>query len=347
MFAVIKTCSGQCCLVSRWRRNHSFPPGCVFACRQQVLCQSIPKTFFPLSSCSPSFSFFPSLFGLYSSNFPSAVIFPPLICSYPSFAAKPCKSRGPCQQRCNCSLAIKGLLMPCSQSHGNAANASSNASAKLDPFSSLSFEELLCGGLLMNTVLRLRACSLICFAFLYHSLDSERKLMLQRREPRMELHLSLESEMRWFPWRADLSHPLSYAENLLCLDLICTLQVTQVTPKDYGVCVCVCVCVCLVAQSCPTLCDPMDCSLPDSSAHGCPRQEYWSGIFLTQGWSQHLLCLLHSRWILYCWATGKPLHLSLKSMNFLMWNLWILIRFVTSDFCVLNVLSWSAVKRSE
>ena len=113
------------------------------------------------------------------------------------------------------------------------------------------------------------------------------------------------------------------------------------------VCVCVCVCVCLVAQSCPTLCDPMDCSLPDSSAHGCPRQEYWSGIFLTQGWSQHLLCLLHSRWILYCWATGKPLHLSLKSMNFLMWNLWILIRFVTSDFCVLNVLSWSAVKRSE
>ena len=30
-------------------------------------------------------------------------------------------------------------------------------------------------------------------------------------------------------------------------------------------CVCVCVCVCvLVSQSCPTLRDPMDCSLPDS-----------------------------------------------------------------------------------
>ena len=26
--------------------------------------------------------------------------------------------------------------------------------------------------------------------------------------------------------------------------------------------------VCEVAQSCPTLCDPMDCSLPGSSAHG-------------------------------------------------------------------------------
>ena len=33
------------------------------------------------------------------------------------------------------------------------------------------------------------------------------------------------------------------------------------------VCMCVCACVCLVAQSCPTLCDPMDCSLPGSSAH--------------------------------------------------------------------------------
>ena len=31
---------------------------------------------------------------------------------------------------------------------------------------------------------------------------------------------------------------------------------------------CVCVCVCLVAQSCLTLCDPMDCSLLGSSVHG-------------------------------------------------------------------------------
>ena len=32
--------------------------------------------------------------------------------------------------------------------------------------------------------------------------------------------------------------------------------------------ICICVCVRLVAQSCPTLCDPMDCSLPGSSVHG-------------------------------------------------------------------------------
>ena len=33
-----------------------------------------------------------------------------------------------------------------------------------------------------------------------------------------------------------------------------------------------------VAQSCPTLCDPTDCSLPGSSVHGNSRQEYCSGL---------------------------------------------------------------------
>ena len=39
------------------------------------------------------------------------------------------------------------------------------------------------------------------------------------------------------------------------------------------VCVCVCVCVCmllcLVTQLCPTLANPMNCSPPGSSVHGC------------------------------------------------------------------------------
>ena len=34
-----------------------------------------------------------------------------------------------------------------------------------------------------------------------------------------------------------------------------------------------------VTQSCPTLSDPMDCSLPGSSAHGIfQAREYWSGL---------------------------------------------------------------------
>ena len=33
-----------------------------------------------------------------------------------------------------------------------------------------------------------------------------------------------------------------------------------------------------VAQSCPTLCDPMDCSLPGSSVHRIIQARYWSGL---------------------------------------------------------------------
>ena len=35
---------------------------------------------------------------------------------------------------------------------------------------------------------------------------------------------------------------------------------------------------CLVAKSCPTFCNPTDCSPSGSSALGFSRQEYWSGV---------------------------------------------------------------------
>ena len=34
----------------------------------------------------------------------------------------------------------------------------------------------------------------------------------------------------------------------------------------------------LDTQSCLTVCDPMDYSLPGSSVHGIIHQEYWSGL---------------------------------------------------------------------
>ena len=34
----------------------------------------------------------------------------------------------------------------------------------------------------------------------------------------------------------------------------------------------------LVANSCPTVHDPMDCSMPVTLSVGFPRQEYWSGL---------------------------------------------------------------------
>ena len=36
--------------------------------------------------------------------------------------------------------------------------------------------------------------------------------------------------------------------------------------------------VCLVAQSCPTLCNPLDCSPLHSSVHGIFRQAHWNGL---------------------------------------------------------------------
>ena len=55
------------------------------------------------------------------------------------------------------------------------------------------------------------------------------------------------------------------------------------------------------AQSCPTLCDPMDCSPPGFSVHetssgkniGVGCHALLQGIFLTQGYSPCLLSLLH------------------------------------------------------
>ena len=37
-------------------------------------------------------------------------------------------------------------------------------------------------------------------------------------------------------------------------------------------------CVCLVTQLCPTLCDPMDYTLPGSSVHGILQARYWNGL---------------------------------------------------------------------
>ena len=47
----------------------------------------------------------------------------------------------------------------------------------------------------------------------------------------------------------------------------------------------VCVRVCSVPQSCPALCDPMDCSLPGSSIHGVVQARIleWVAIFSSRG----------------------------------------------------------------
>ena len=67
-----------------------------------------------------------------------------------------------------------------------------------------------------------------------------------------------------------------------------------------------------VAQSCPTLCDPMDCSPQGSSVHGIlqARIPEWVAISFCRGSSQtrdqtQVSCI--GRWILYHWATREAL----------------------------------------
>ena len=53
-----------------------------------------------------------------------------------------------------------------------------------------------------------------------------------------------------------------------------------------------------VAQSFPTLSDPMDCSLPGSSVHGFSRQEYWSGVPLPSLVTSSYIAFIILRYIL-------------------------------------------------
>ena len=74
-------------------------------------------------------------------------------------------------------------------------------------------------------------------------------------------------------------------------------------PSKHWELFCMCVCV-LVAQSCLTLCDPMDCSPPGSSVHGILQARIleWVAILFSRNSSQHrgrthVFCT--GRWILY------------------------------------------------
>ena len=74
----------------------------------------------------------------------------------------------------------------------------------------------------------------------------------------------------------------SFIYGVACIYIHFCLQVNSISMCGY---------LCLVAQSCPTLCDLMDCSLTDSSVHGdSPDKNIGAGchtllhgIFPTQG----------------------------------------------------------------
>ena len=90
--------------------------------------------------------------------------------------------------------------------------------------------------------------------------------------------------------------------------------------------------MCLVAQLCPTLCNPTDCSLPASSVHwdsqgkntGVGCHALLHGIFPTQGRNPGLL---HCRQILYCLSHQGSLcqdfSLLLLFVWCLLWGQWL------------------------
>ena len=69
-------------------------------------------------------------------------------------------------------------------------------------------------------------------------------------------------------------------------------------------------------QSRPPLCNPMSCSPPGSSVHGNTGvgcHALLQGIFKTQGWNPHLLCLLH--WQVAFLALAPPYQGTTYLMN--------------------------------
>ena len=84
-------------------------------------------------------------------------------------------------------------------------------------------------------------------------------------------------------------------------------------PGKAGRGVCVCVCVCARAQLCPTLCDPIDCSLPGFSVHGMFQARILERVDTSFSWgsSWHrdqthisgISCI--GQWVLYHWATRE------------------------------------------
>ena len=74
----------------------------------------------------------------------------------------------------------------------------------------------------------------------------------------------------------------------ICLLMQGTWVPSLVGELRFRVCVCVCASVGSAAQSCPTLCDPTDCSSPGSSVHGILQARIleWVAIPFSRGSSQ-------------------------------------------------------------
>ena len=101
-------------------------------------------------------------------------------------------------------------------------------------------------------------------------------------------------------------------------------------------------CMCSVAQACPTLCDPMDCSLPGSSVHGILQAGVleWVIIFYSRGCSRLDLKSLVSFALRSGFITTAPLgklqktHRHLKISPQEIWETFLKIRDRNRTSCI-------------
>ena len=112
------------------------------------------------------------------------------------------------------------------------------------------------------------------------------------------------------------SENFQVAEDMKELEAVYTTS-PHLAPCLFAVWMLLCIssnCCCCVAQSCLTLCDPMDWSPPGSSVHGISQARMlgWAAISFSRGssWSRdrtHISCT--GRQVLYCW-TIRETHIS-------------------------------------
>ena len=103
------------------------------------------------------------------------------------------------------------------------------------------------------------------------------------------------------------------------LILLNDLKLTLFSP----VCITSCLHMCVLPQSCPTLCDPVDCSLPGFSIHGISQAKILELVAISfsrgsswprdRSWVFSLSCM--GQWILYHWATLKAPITSFSSVT--------------------------------
>ena len=138
--------------------------------------------------------------------------------------------------------------------------------------------------LIFNSCISLPACFFLSQPPLLNTVNSKRTEIISifnsaAPEPSMMLTQSQVLSVCWMnEWKRRGQRPLDR---------------THMDTSPYGKCP---RCCCLVAKSCPTVCDPMDCNPPGSSVHGISQARILEcchfllqGIFPTQELNPHLL----------------------------------------------------------